>query len=97
MCCCDKLMTPIQDDTEDFRRRRLVEINSTVEADGPLAERKRLEARYGQIWDAAQLAEDFTVLGFMAPYVVVRRRSDGRKGSLEFQHVPRFYFNFVLD
>jgi hypothetical protein len=26
--------------------------------------------------------------------VVVRRRSDGGKGSLEFQHQPRFYFNF---
>jgi hypothetical protein len=21
----------------------------------------------------------------------------GRKGSLEFQHTPRFYFNFALD
>jgi hypothetical protein len=97
MCCCDKLMTPIQDDTEAFRRRRLVEINSTVEADDPLTERKRLEARYGQIWDAEQLAKDFTVLGFMSPYVVVQRKGDGRKGSLEFQHAPRFYFNLVLD
>jgi hypothetical protein len=30
----------------------------------------------------------------MAPFVVVRRLSDGQKGSLEFQHHPRFYFNF---
>ena len=92
-----KLMTPIQDETEDLRRRRLVEIDSTVESDDVIAERQRLEARYGQIWDAAQLAKDFDVLGFMAPYVVVRRESDGRKGSLEFQHLPRFYFNLVLD
>jgi len=92
-----KIMTPIQDATEDLRRRRLVEISSTVESDDVIVERQRLEARYGQIWDAAQVAEDFEVLGFMAPYVVVRRRSDGRKGSLEFQHQPRFYFNFVLD
>jgi hypothetical protein len=41
-----------------------------------------------------QPARDFQVLGFLAPYVVVRRRSDGRKGSLEFQHNPRFYFGF---
>jgi hypothetical protein len=34
------------------------------------------------------------VVGFTAPYVVVRRRSDGKKGSLEFQHDPRFYFGF---
>ena len=89
--------TSIQVGTEDFRRRRLVEINSRVESDGVLAERKRLEGQHGHIWDAPQLAQDFDVLGFMAPYAVVRRRSDGRKGSLEFQHQPRFYFNFVLD
>ena len=92
-----KVMPPIPDATEDLRRRRLMEINSTVESDAVIAERQRLEARYGQIWDAAQLAKDFDVLGFMAPYVVVGRRSDGRKGSLEFQHLPRFYFNFVRD
>ena len=86
-----------QDDTEDLRRRRSMEINSTVESDDVNAERQRLEYRYGQIWDAAQIAKDFDVLGFLAPYVVVGRRSDERKGSLEFQHLPRFYFNFVLD
>ena len=90
-------MTPIQDDMEDLRRRRLAESNSTVESDDVMTERKRLEARYGQIWDAAQVANDFDLLGFMAPYVVVRRKSDWCKGSLEFQHLPRFYFNFVLD
>ena len=46
------------------------------------------------MWSTDQLSDDFEVLGFMAPLVVVRRRSDGRKGSLEFQHGPRFYFNF---
>jgi hypothetical protein len=40
------------------------------------------------------LAEDFEVLGFLARLVVVRRKSDGAKGSLEFQHWPRFYFGF---
>ena len=55
------------------------------------------EAEFGQVWDTAQLSEAFEVLGFMAPYAVVRRKSDGRKGSLEFQHLPRFYFNLVLD
>ena len=85
------------DETEEIRRSRLAAINSTVETDDPTTERKRLEAQYGQVWDTAQLAEDFEVLGFMAPYIVVRRKSDGRKGSLEFQHLPRFYFNFALD
>ena len=86
-----------QDETEELRRGRLVAINRTVETNDPTTERKRVEALYGRVWDTAQLAEDFEVLGFMAPYIVVRRKSDGKKGSLEFQHNPRFYFNLVLD
>jgi hypothetical protein len=56
--------------------------------------REYLEAKHGQVWDTSQLSEDFEVLGFMAPVVVVRRRSDGQKGSLYFQHSPRFCFGF---
>ena len=85
------------DETEQIRRSRLGEINSAVASTDADTERKRLEAEYGQVWDAHQLSQDFEILGFMAPYVVVRRRLDGRKSSLEFQHSPRFYFNFVLD
>lgn len=90
-------MSSTNDDTQDIRRNRLVTINRAVVSPDPETERKRLQAQYGKVWDTAQLSEDFEALGFMAPYVVVRCRSDGRKGSLEFQHSPRFYFNFVLD
>lgn len=90
-------MKPLQDETEEIRRVRLAVINGAVESCHPDSERKRLESQYGQVWDSGQLAGDFEVLGFMAPYVVVRRRSDGCKGSLEFQHEPRFYFNFLID
>ena len=56
--------------------------------------RESLEAQHGQVRDTQQLASEFDVLGFMAPLVVVRRKSDGKKGSLMFQHHPRFYFSF---
>lgn len=85
------------DETEEIRRNRLAAINGTVESDDPNAERRRLEAHYGQVWNTHQLSVEFEVIGFMAPYIVVKRKSDGRKGSLEFRHAPRFYFNFVLD
>jgi hypothetical protein len=81
----------MSDDTEDLRRQRLVEINSEP------GSRAALEAKFGQVWDTEQLRQDFEVIGFLAPLVVVRRRSDGVKGSLEFQHQPRFFFNFVAD
>lgn len=78
----------MSDPTEPIRRDRLTEINAEP------GTREALEAVYGQVWDTQQLAEAFEVIGFSAPLVVVRRRDDGVKGSLEFQHCPRFYFNF---
>lgn len=46
------------------------------------------------VWDTAALRAEFEVLGFAAPMVVVRRKSDGRRGTLMFTHHPRFYFGF---
>jgi hypothetical protein len=76
------------DPTESIRRERLAEINAVP------GSREALEAQHGQVWDTNELGRDFTVLGFLAPFVVVRRKGDGVRGSLEFQHSPRYYFNF---
>lgn len=51
----------------------------------------------GQVWDTTDLQVEFDVRGFQAPYVVVLKRSTGEKGSLQFTHRPRFYFDWVLD
>ena len=78
----------MNDPTETIRRQRLAEINVVP------GSREALEATYGQVWTTHELSEAFEVIGFMAPLVVVRRKADGVKGSLEFQHNPRFYFHF---
>jgi hypothetical protein len=78
----------MSDPTEAARRERLIEINSDA------TERESLEARYGEVWDTRDLARDFIVIGFSAPLVVVKRKEDEVRGSLEFQHQPRYYFNF---
>ena len=78
----------MSDPTESIRRQRLAEINAAP------GSREALAAEHGQVWSTEELQRDFEALGFMAPYIVVRRRSDGTKGSLEFQHSDRFYFNF---
>jgi hypothetical protein len=78
----------MSDPTEPIRRQRLAEINAEP------GSREALEDQYGQVWDTHELGRDFQVLGFAAPLVVVRRKMDGVRGSLEFQHHPRFYFNF---
>ena len=81
----------MNDPTEAIRRERLAEINAVP------GSREALEAEHGQVWDTEQLTQDFEVIGFLAPFVVVRRKADGVKGSLEFQHRPRLYFNFAPD
>ena len=48
----------------------------------------------GQTWTTAQLTADFEVQEYLAPYVLVRRRSDGATGSLRFTHSPRVYFGW---
>jgi hypothetical protein len=78
----------MSDPTESLRRERLAEINADP------GSREALVAQYGQVWDTNELRRDFDVLGFAAPLVVVRRKPDGVRGSLEFQHSPRFYFSF---
>ena len=60
-----------------------------------LTEREELEEQHGQVWNTKELQQDFTVQGFASPCVVVIRKSDKTKGTLEFIHQPRFYFDFV--
>ena len=79
-----------KDPTEALRRARVAEINADP------GSREALEAQYGQVWDTSKMQEEFTALGFGAPIIAVVRKSDNKKGSLEFQHDPRFYFDFQL-
>jgi hypothetical protein len=78
------------DPTEPARRAALAEMHAC----GPRS-RQDLERDFGRMWGTRELQEEFEVIGFLAPMVAVRRRSDGRKGSLKFQHDPRLYYDFV--
>ena len=76
------------DPTESVRREATEEINAKK------ADRARLEAEHGQVWDTAELRRDFSVVGFDAPCIVVERKSDEMRGSMFFQNSPRFYWGF---
>ena len=76
------------DETESIRREMVATINAEP------GSRADLEAKHGQVWDTDQMCKDFEPIGFAAPLIVVRRRSDRVRGSLMFQHNPRFYFSF---
>lgn len=48
-------------------------------------------------WTTDELRTEFEVLGYAAPFVVVRRKADGQVGTLEFTHSPRIHFGWRAD
>ena len=44
-------------------------------------------------WTTEELRTNFEVLSFLAPFVVVKRKVDGVKGTMQFNHSPRVYFD----
>ncbi len=73
------------DQTETIRRAMIASGQPQRDLEHPLMPQR---------WSTDQLREEFTVIGFAAPFVVAIRKSDGKKGSLEFTHSPRWYFNW---
>jgi len=76
------------DNTENIRRGMVEIINSNP------SERERLEEIYGEVWNTSEVSKDFEVIGFMAPFITVKRKEDSVRGVLMFQHSPRYYFDF---
>lgn len=75
--------------SDRIRRQMVCDINGNPRT------REELEAEYGQVWDTVQLQQDHDVRGFLAPFVVATRKTDGQLGSLMFQNSPRYYFNWT--
>ena len=80
----------MQDPTEQTRREMIA-------FGEPEADAVEAIMQGEQRWTTEELERDFKVISFMAPYVVVQRRSDGAKGTLEFTHHPRMYFGWRPD
>ncbi len=57
--------------------------------------RAKLESEYDEVLSGDEMAAKYTVSGFGMGLCVVRRKSDNQRGSLDFTHMPRFYFNFI--
>jgi hypothetical protein len=73
------------DPTEQARRALLPQM--------PAELRERVH-KGEQIWTAKELLTEFDVIGFQAPFVVVRRKADQVTGTLMFTHNPRYYFGW---
>ena len=73
------------DPTEGIRRELVYAINSGI------------IPPKGKEWTTDELTEEFEVIGFLAPFVVVRNIATGKKGSMMFRHSPRVYFGYKED
>ena len=79
------------DTTAGLRRMMIDVINREP------ASREVIEMAYGEddVWDTKELQKTFEVVGFAAPFCMVKKKSTGETGTIMFQHTPRFYFGFV--
>ena len=84
------------DPTEELRKARMFLINVEASEETKDQTRQRLEETYGKdnVWNTDEIWQDFSIEGFMAPFVVATRKADGVRGSLEFLHEPRYYYDF---
>ncbi len=80
----------MHDQTETIRRNEQRKINRNPSPKELLEEMHGV----GNVWTTSELQQKFTVLGFMAPFCVVQRKTDGIRGSVKFQHDPRLYYSF---
>ena len=49
----------------------------------------------GKTYSTEELQEKFKVLGFGFGKVAVEDKATGEKGSLDFDHMPRIYYDYV--
>jgi hypothetical protein len=57
--------------------------------------RKELQERYGNVWNDAELMEEFAVQFFSPTTVHVIRKDSGAHGTVAYLTRPRLYFSFV--
>jgi hypothetical protein len=56
--------------------------------------KSELAARFGEVLTTSEMQDKYSVIGFGGGLCVVTRKSDGKRGSLDFTHMPRFYHSF---
>jgi len=71
-------------------------VNRSATGDATL-DRRLLEAVHGRVWDPAEAKAEFKFKARLAPFVLVERRRDGAKGTLEYQDSPRLFYRWRED
>ena len=54
-----------------------------------------LEEKYGEVLNTTEATAKYEFKSFLAPFVLVERKSDEVEGLLQFSDYPRYYFDFT--
>jgi hypothetical protein len=96
-----KVQIMSEEDVEQFATRRIdIELRmlqSWINGKPRTREEIQEQLRANPVWDAREFMEAFEVLGWKSPFVIAVNKQTGERGSLLFQHEPRFYFSFDPD
>lgn len=57
--------------------------------------KEELEELFSEVLSTGEATQKYEFIAFRAPIVEVRRKSDRKHSTLEFQTNPQFYFQFV--
>ena len=82
------ILSKLYTDEDLLRAHMTAEINSNAKS------KEALVAKFGKVYDTPELQENFEVISFAAPFVYGVDKATGKKGTLMFQHNPRFYYSF---
>ena len=55
----------------------------------------RLIKGFGEVYTTTELQEKFKVISYSSPYVTVERKEDNARGTMQFTHMPRYYYGFI--
>ena len=56
--------------------------------------KEELEKEHKEVLDTKQATKKYEFISFLAPFVLVKDKQTGAKGTLVFQDFPRYYFAF---
>lgn len=89
-------MSEVDRDPTEEVRKLIIAARDTVLHDLSSAEIiAGIKNHFPDACNTDELQEQYTVNGFMAPFISCTRKSDGKKGMMEFLHNPRIYFDFT--
>jgi len=76
---------------DEHRRIAIKAINSNPRTKEDLL---KTAAKGEEVWNEETLKKEFEVTGVLPPYIGVKRKLDGKIGTMVFQYDPLYYWGF---